>query len=108
MSVEISQTELALLTYLYKHSGDSGERIWLDPKPIMHDLRISTEQFIKAWGTLAAHGLAGVRSSTPETTESRSMSCSAIWLTRKGKDYLKALPPGPAQQGLLPRTTCRA
>jgi hypothetical protein len=89
MSANISQAELTLLEYLHKHSGGSGERIGLAPKPITRELRISMKQFAEESAALAAQGLAGVRNFRPDANDVPSLKCSSIWLTRKGADYLK-------------------
>jgi len=99
MSANISLAELMLLEYLHKHSGSSGERIGLAPKPITRDLRISREQFAEESASLAAHGLAGMRNFRPDANDVPSLKCSSIWLTKKGEVYLKDHRPEPAQQG---------
>jgi hypothetical protein len=89
MSLDISETGLALLIHLQKNSSAMGERISLDPKHIIHRLRISVDQFAQASALLAGHGLAGVRNFRPNANDVPSSKCSAIWLTKKGDDYLK-------------------
>jgi hypothetical protein len=96
MVANISPAELALLEYLHKHSGGLGERIGLDPKPITRSLRISMTQFAEDSASLAAQGLAGIRDFRPDANDVPSSRCSAIWLTKKGEDYLKSRIPGPA------------
>ena len=93
MSAIISQAELTLLKYLREHSGGSGERIGLAPKPITRSLRISLKQFAEDSASLAAYGLVGVRNFRPDVNDVPSSKCSAIWLTRKGEDYLRGLIP---------------
>jgi hypothetical protein len=95
MSASISQSELALLKYLHEHSGQSGERIWLDPKPIIQSLHITMTQLAENSASLGAHGFAGVRDFRPDANNVPSSKCSAIWITRKGEDYLRALQSGP-------------
>ena len=82
---------MTLLEYLHKHSGSLGERIALDPKPISRSLRISMNQFAENSASLAAHGFAGMRDFRPNTKDVPSSKCSAIWLTKKGDDYLRGL-----------------
>ena len=96
MSANISQAELALLEYLRRHSGELGERIGLAPKPITRSLRISMIQFAENSASLAALSLAGVRDFRADTNDTPSLRCSAIWLTKKGEDYLKDRAAGPA------------
>jgi hypothetical protein len=89
MVASLSQTELTLLQYLHEHSGGSGERIWLDPKPIARRLRISVTQFAADSASLAALGFAGVRDFRADANDVPSAKRSAIWLTGKGEDYLR-------------------
>lgn len=89
MSAIISQTELALLEYLHVHSGGSGERIALDPKPITRCLKISMCRFAEDSASLAAQGLAGVRDFRADANDVPSSRRSAIWLTKKGEEYLR-------------------
>jgi hypothetical protein len=89
MSAIISQTELMLLEYLHVHSGGSGQRIALDPKPIARSLKISMNQFGEDSASLAAHGFAGVRDFRAAPNDVPSSRRSAIWLTKKGEDYLR-------------------
>jgi hypothetical protein len=89
MLASLSQTELTLLQYLREHSGASGERVWLDPKPIARRLRISVTQFAADSASLAALGLAGVRDFRADANDVPSAKRSAIWLTGKGEDYLR-------------------
>ena len=91
MSANTSQAELTLLKYLQEHSGGSGERPWLDPRSIARGLRISLKQFTEDSVSLAAQGFAGVRDFRPDAHDAPSLTCSAIWLTRKGEDYLRGL-----------------
>ena len=100
MSAIISVAELTLLEYLGKHSGRSGERIGLAPKPITRDLRISMEQFAEESASLAAHGFAGIRNFRPDANDIPSSKCSAIWLTKKGEDYLRSHRLAPASGAL--------
>jgi hypothetical protein len=95
MSSNISRAELTMLEYLHQHSGGSGERIWLDPKPIRRDLRISMDQFVEDSASLVAHGFAGVRDFRPDANNVPSSTCSAIWLTRMGEEYLRRSRSGP-------------
>jgi hypothetical protein len=93
---ELNASERAMLEYLRKHSGGSGERISLDPKPIRRDLRLSAGQFDADATSLAAHGFAGVRGFRSESNPDVPTSgCSAIWVTRKGEDYLRRTRPEP-------------
>ena len=96
MSANISQAELTLLQYLHEHSGVSGGRIGLDPKPITRELRISMTQLAEHSAALAAHGFAGVRHTRPGADEVPSSTCSAIWVTSKGQDYLRRSQSRPA------------
>jgi hypothetical protein len=89
MPPAVTQPELNLMQYLRKHSGRSGERVALDPKPIMRSLRISSVQFTQDAGSLRAHGYAGMRDYRPNANDVPSLLCSSIWLTKKGEDYLK-------------------
>jgi hypothetical protein len=100
MSETISRAELALLEYLHKHSGSLGERIALDPRPITRSLRISMSQFAENSASLAALGFAGVRDFRPSVNEVPSSKCSAVWLTKKGDDYLKGLGRDAAGEGV--------
>ena len=75
-------------------SGPGG-RIGLDPQPVMRRLRIGTTQFAEDSAYLAAHGLVGVRDFRPDANGVPSATCSAIWITGKGEDYLKRSQPGP-------------
>ena len=88
MFANISLAEMTLLRYLQAHSGGSGERIWLDPKPIMHDLHVSESQFAEDAAALQAHGFAGVRYFT-DANDVRSSKCSAIWVTKIGNEFLR-------------------
>ena len=89
MSANISHDELTLLEYLYKHSSRSGQRVWLDPKPITRDLKLSNDQFTERSASLAALGFAGLRDYRADANDIPSLRCSAIWVTKKGQDYLK-------------------
>ena len=100
MSETISPAELTLLRYLRDHSGVSGGRVGLDPKPVARGLRISMTQFAADSAALAARGLAGVRDLRPDANNVPSGTCSAIWVTSKGEDYLRRSLAGPA----LPKT----
>ncbi len=102
MSPTISQGERSLLQYLNQHSGGSGERISLDPKAVTRGLRISANQFAEDAAALAAHGLAGVRDFRPNANDIPSSKCSAIWLTRKGEDYLRHPQSGDASLPFTP------
>jgi hypothetical protein len=93
MSVTISQAELKLLTHLYERSGTFGDRIGLDPKPIIRDLRISMTEFDEASAALAALGLCGRRDFRPDGADVPSHRCSAVWVTSKGAEYLAARTP---------------
>jgi hypothetical protein len=88
MWTDISQEELTLLTYLHEHSGLRGGRIGLDPKAIKRELRISAARLAMDSASLAAHGFAGVRHVRTGPDERPSSTCSAIWVTIKGEDYL--------------------
>src|SRR5947207_1565490 len=88
MSGNISPTELTLLEYLHKHSGVSGGRIGLDPKPIKRELRISMTRFAEDSVALAAYGFAELRYARAGAGNERSSTCSAIWVTTKGVEYL--------------------
>ena len=92
MSGNISATQLDLLRHLRDHSGVSGGRVGLDPKPIASRLRISMAQFAADSAALAALGLAGVRNQRRDANDVPSATCLAIWMTKKGEDYLRALP----------------
>jgi hypothetical protein len=89
MSANISHDEMTMLEYLYKHSSGSGVRIWLDPKPLTRDLRISNDQFAQRSASLVTLGYAGVRDFRADANDVPSLKCSAIWVTRKGEDYLR-------------------
>ena len=89
MSSNISPAELALLEYLHERSGPSGGRIGLDPKPITRDLRINMTKLAETSASLAALGLAGVRHNRANAESVASNICAAVWVTRKGQDYLK-------------------
>jgi hypothetical protein len=89
MSPTISQAELTLLQYLHQHAGISGGRIGLDPKAIRRDLRINMPRLAEDSASLAAHGFAGVRHTRPGADDVPSSTCSAIWVTSKGEDYLR-------------------
>ena len=93
--MELSPAQLALLRYLHEHSGGLGGRIGLDPQPVMRGLRIGTAQFADDSARLAAHGLIGVRDFRPDGKKVPSGTCSAIWITGKGEDYLKRSQPEP-------------
>ena len=95
MLANITESELTLLRYLHVHSGGSGERISLDPRPIVRSLRMSMEEFARSAASLAALGLAGVRNFRPDSNDVPSPRCSAIWLTRSGEDFLKRMPAAP-------------
>jgi hypothetical protein len=95
MSAQISQVELRLLQYLHAHSCGSGERIWLDPKPITRGLGISIGQLAEDSAALAGHGLAGVRAFRAATEDAVGVGVSAIWITKKGEDYLRGHHPHP-------------
>ena len=95
MSGNIRPTELDLLRYLSDHSGASGGRVGLDPKPIVSGLRISRTQFAADSAALQALGFVGVRNHRPKADDVPSTECSAIWMTKKGEDYLR-LQPRPA------------
>ena len=90
--MDLSPAQLALLRYLHEHSGGpaggSGGRIGLDPRPVMRRLRIGTAQFTEDSACLAAYGLVGVRDFRPNANDVPSATCSAIWITGKGEDYL--------------------
>ena len=88
MWTDISPEEMTLLQYLHEHSGVRGGRIGLDPKVIKRELRISSERLDVDSASLAAHGLAGVRHTRTGSDERPSSTCSAIWVTIKGEDYL--------------------
>ena len=90
----VSPAQQALLAYLHARSGGSGRRIGLDPKPVMHALRLSPAQFTEDSASLAAHGLVGVRDVRADANDVPSRKCSAIWVTGKGEDYLRRPPPG--------------
>ena len=83
-----------MLEYLHERSGDSGLRIGLDPKYIRRGLRISPAQFAQASASLVDHGFVGVRSLRPDANDVPSATCSAIWVTGKGEDYLRRSHPG--------------
>ena len=85
----VSPAQQAMLEYLRERSGGSGRRIGLDPKPVMHGLRISPAQFAADSASLAAHGLVGVRDVRPDARDVPSRKCSAIWVTGRGEDYLR-------------------
>ena len=87
--MNMSQSELVLLEYLHEHSGGSGERISLDPKPITRSLRISVSRFVEDSASLVAHSFAGIRSVEPDAKDVPSSKCSAIWITKKGEDFLR-------------------
>jgi hypothetical protein len=95
MLANISQAELTLLQYLEGRSGSSGQRISLDPKLVSRSLRISLSELAENSASLAAHGFAGVRNFRPNANDVPSAQCSAIWITGKGKDYLRQSQPGP-------------
>ena len=99
MLANLSPAQLKLLQYLREHSGGSGGRIGLDPKPIMRGLRINTAQFAEGSASLAAHGFVGVRDFRPDANDVPSSKCSTIWVTGKGEDYLRRLHPGPRPAG---------
>ena len=88
MWTDISREELALLEYLHEHAGVRGGRIGLDPKVIKRELRISAARLDVDSASLAAQGLAGVRHTRTGSDERPSSTCSAIWVTIKGEDYL--------------------
>jgi hypothetical protein len=85
---------LTLLQYLYDRSGIPGGRIGLDPKGIMRALRITVERFAEDSASLAAHGFAG-RRCLRGADGAASSTCSAIWVTSKGEDYLEQSQTGP-------------
>jgi len=89
MVEKISNAQLTLLNYLDAHSGDFSQRVWLDPRFITRDLRISMIQFAEDSSSLAAQGLAGLRDFRADSNDVPSLKCSAIWLTKEGKEYLR-------------------
>jgi hypothetical protein len=80
--------EVRLLKYLREHSGRSDQSIWLDPGPVARGLGISVIQLREESALLAARGFIGVRDFRPNANDVPSKRCAAIWLTRKGKEYL--------------------
>jgi hypothetical protein len=95
MLATLSPTQLKLLQHLHLQSGTSGGRIGLDPKAIMRALRIKMTGLADDAAALESLGLAGVRHvTTGRDTDGpivRSATCSAVWLTKLGEDYLKRL-----------------
>ena len=85
----ISPAELRLLQHLHERSGVSGGRIGLDPKPITRELRINATQLAQDSAALVAHGFVGVRNTRSGDDCPPSTTCSAIWVTSKGQEYLK-------------------
>ena len=85
----VSPAQLTMLQYLHERSGESGDRIWLDPTHIRRGLRISPTRFAEDSASLAAHGFVGVRALRPDANDVPSATCSAIWVTGKGEDYLR-------------------
>lgn len=100
MSANVSPAELTLLQYLHEHSGGSGRRIGLDPMHIRRGLRISPTRFAEDSASLGAHGFVGVRCLRPDADDVPSATCSAIWVTSKGEDYLRRSHPGPRPAGV--------
>jgi hypothetical protein len=101
MSANLSPAELTLLQYLHDHAGVAGGRIGLDPKAIKRELRISVTRLAEDSASLAAHGFAGVRHTRPGADDVPSTTCSAIWVTSKGQDYLRRSQSGP-RAGMTP------
>jgi hypothetical protein len=84
----VTAVEMRLLKYLREHSGRWDQSIWLDPGPVARGLGISANQLREESATLAARGLIGLRDFRPNANDVPSQRCAAIWLTRKGKEYL--------------------
>ena len=80
--------DIRLLNYLREHSGRSDQSTWLDPGPVARGLGISPTQLREESAPLAAAGFIGIRDFRPNANDVPSERCAAIWLTRKGKDYL--------------------
>jgi hypothetical protein len=93
MSANLTHHELTLLQYLHDRSGIPGARFGLDPKFVKRGLRISVTQFDRDSASLATHGLAAVRYARSSDGDVPSSTCSAIWVTSKGEDYLRASRP---------------
>jgi hypothetical protein len=89
MSANLTRQELTLLQYLHDRSGIAGARFGLDPKFVKRGLRISVTQFARDSASLAARGLAAVRYARSCAGAVPPSTCSAIWVTSKGEDYLK-------------------
>lgn len=96
----VSPAQLEMLEYLHERSGGSGRRIGLDPKHIRRGLRISPTRFAEDSASLVAHGFAGVRALRPDANDVPSATCSAIWVTGKGEDYLRRSHPGSLPAGM--------
>lgn len=98
MSATISEREFTLLQYLHEHSGVAGGRIGLDPQRVKRDLRISMTRLAEDSASLTALGLAGMRYTRTSVEDiAPSSTCSAVWVTRKGQDFLKRCRSAPAQ-----------
>jgi hypothetical protein len=89
MSADLTHQELTLLKYLHDRSGIPGARFGLDPKFVKRGLRISVTQFARDSAALAVRGFAAVRYARSDAGDVPSSTCSAIWVTSKGEDYLK-------------------
>ena len=103
MTATTEEAGLKLLAYLSEHAGRSGQRFWLDPKPVVRNLGISQEEFALASGYLVEHGFAGMRmfSVGADTPPVASARCCAIWLTGGGEHYLRKLQASPGVGGQL-------
>ena len=90
MPEHISDSELTVLQYLQEHSGVSGGRIALDPKYIKRGLRVSMDRLTEDSAALATHGFAGVRHARRDDEDASPPTCSAIWVTCEGENYLRS------------------